>query len=282
MKKLIFTCACLSSVCFAVNLPWGSSGSIGPDMTVKNPEKFAQGKLIPQYLDKAKKYLDTLMKDKSLSEATLQAQKRNKANDLAAYNAVNAKLQVLTGISDRLNALMRRLQYVSGQEYYKKYEDEYFVNLRDRKDKASDPFNILKIAADKVGENRDCLYRFLAWNFPGQKTTAQIRAMGASDIMKGIDELKQNAFKAGLRENSSYVLLVREIGAFFNDELAKEEYDAFVDGPEALNRLTIPDARERKNLKDKASVLYVDLLTDSKMKMQDAARFLSSVLRAAA
>ena len=249
MVKYLLACICVSSTCMGINFPWGSSGTIESDLTVKNPEKFAQGKLIPQYLDKTEKYLSMIIKDTTLDVVAIKKQKRDAKKDKNAYNNASAKLAVLANISDLLNALSRRLRFSSGDEYYATIKTKYFKNLKELKNKESDPFNILKL--DDLEKNRDCLYRYLSWNFPGQKSLAQVRALSHKNILTEIDGLKQAAFKKGLTESSPYVLLVREIGAFFNDELAKEEYDAFVDGANALNRLIIPDQKTRDGLSER-------------------------------
>ena len=249
MNKYILALCCMNSFCLGINLPWSSGGSIEADMTIKNPEKFAQGKLVPQYLDKATTYLSNIIKDTSLNEENIKARKRDAKKDRDLYNTLNSMDRNLQNVNDRLNALSRCLKYSTGQDYYVAIKNKYFKNINGIKDKASDPFNILKSDATNIEQNRDCLYRFLSWNVPGNKSVADLRKMSAREIMAEISNVKQLAINKGLDPNVSYVKLMREIGAFFNDELSKLEYDAFVDGPAALGRLVITDKKTREALK---------------------------------
>lgn len=271
MTKSILMFSFCSSLCLAVNLPWSAGASIESDMTIKNPEKFSQGKLIPQYLDKSEKLISSILSDKSLDVATISRQKRDAKKDKAFDEKVQNKLDVLSTIKERLIQFIQRLQLPTGKAFYDLYRTSYFKNIKELKDKSSDPFNILKI--DKIDENRDCLYRFLSWNFPQQKTAAQIRAMSYKDICSAIEEVKSQAIKKGLG-NSSFFKLVREIRAFFDNELAKEQYDAFVDGPEACNRLIISDQNTRQALLKRAKIMYEQMYTDARMKLLEAHDFL--------
>jgi hypothetical protein len=255
---------CCSSLCLAINLPWSSGASIESDMTIKNPEKFAQGKLIPQYLDKSEKFFASILNDKSLDATTISRQKRDAKKDKALYDKVQNKLEVLSTVKERLIQLIQRLQLPTGQAFYDLYKKTYFDNIKELKDKSSDPYNILKI--DKIDENRDCLYRFLSWNLPEQKSVAQIRAMSYQDICTAIEEIKNQAIKKGLG-NSSFFKLVREIRAFFDNELAKEQYDAFVDGPEACRRLVVSDQNVREALLKRAKNFYEQMYPDIRMKL---------------
>jgi hypothetical protein len=254
-----------------VNLPWSSGASIESDMTIKNPEKFTQSKLISQYLEKTEKLFSSILSDKSLDVAVISSQKRDAKKDKALYDKVQNKRAVLSTVKERLIQFIQRLQLKTGQEFYDLYKKTYFNNIKGLKDKSSDPFNILKI--DKIDENRDCLYRFLSWNFPGKKSTAQVRAMSYKDICSAIEELKRQAINKGM-ENSSYFKLMREIRAFFDNELAKEQYDAFVDGPEACKHLIVSDSTVRAALLKNAKRMYEDISINVTMKLLETNDFL--------
>lgn len=276
MVKYLLAVFSICSACLGVNFPWTSSGSIESDMTIKNPEKFAKGKLIPRYLGKAEKFLQAIVDDTTLDVGTVKRQYRDLTHDIVVYDKIIADLGALANMTDRFNACIRRLRYTSRDAYYNAIKTGYFESIQKWKNNQSDPYNVLKIGA--IDRNRDCLYRFLAWNFPGKKTVAQVRAMPYKDIVIETGALKDSAIKKGLKDNSSYLMLVREIESFFKDELSKEEYDAFVDGAEAMDRLIITDTKMRTDLTERLSQIYPGLWSDAKMKLIDTEKFLIKYL----
>jgi len=276
MRWLIVACTLIGSACLAFKLPLSSSGSIASDLTVKNSEKFVGKNFIPSYLDKAEKYINTVKNDKTLDVKYISTLKR----DEKGYNNINdkneANLTIVKNIDDRFMVLSRRLVHSTGEAYYNDFKATYFDNLKKWIDKDSDPYNILKIDEKNIEQNRDCLYKFLARKFPGNKTAAQIKAMTAQDIMKEIKALKEAAMKKGHVGSSSYLMLLKEIGVFFNDELAKEEYDAFIN--KGMNRLIITDEKTRNALSTRLNNLGSTLI-DAKEKLTDAKNLLKIHLR---
>lgn len=255
--------------CFSITLPWGSSSpSIENDLTVRHPEKFSKGTLIPLYLKKAEKHLKELAADKELDVTHVEERHRNARDqqtyDKVTYDKVKKELTILSNLTDRLNVISRNLQYDSGRAYYDAIKNKYFKNIIHLKDKNSDPFNLIKI--NEIDTNRDCLYRFLSWNWPQSTSVSAIRNMTPTVILETIDQLKQKAFKNLRPETDSFVCLIREIGSFFNDELAKNEYDAFVDGQEALDRLVITDQKTRNALiKQMQNIMQLWVTAKSKL-----------------
>jgi len=180
--------------CFSITLPWGSSSpSIENDLTVRNPEKFSQGTFIPQYLKKAEKHLKDLIADKDLVTDLVEKRSRNAKKDQQTYDKAKRELIILSNLTDRLNVIGRNLKYDSGRAYYNAIKDTYFKNIKDFKDKNSDPFNLIKI--NDIDNNRDCLYRFLSWNWPQSIPASAIRNMTQTAILDTIDQLKQKAYK---------------------------------------------------------------------------------------
>lgn len=263
--------------CFSITLPWGSSSpSIENDLTVRHPEKFSKGTLIPQYFRKAEKYLKELAADKEFDVTLVEQRSRNAKKDQQTYDKVKKELAILSNLTDRLNVINRNLKYDSGRAYYNAIKDTYFKNIKDRKDKNSDPFNLIKI--NDIDNNRDCLYRFLSWNWPQSTPASAIRNMAPIVILDTIDQLKQKAFKNSRTETDSFVRLIREIGSFFNDELAKNEYDAFVDGQEALDRLVIADPKTRDALIKQIQNI-MQLWATAKLKLRQTEQFLKPFVK---
>lgn len=222
-------------------------------------------------------YLNTVNKDKTLNDTYIKTLKKDAKGYKSIADTIDSKLATTGNISDRFVSLSRRLKYPTGQAYYDDFKANYFANLKEWKNKESDPFNLLKL--DDIENNRDCLYRFLSWNVAGNKSAAELRAMSAKDIMGEITILKKTALEKGISEKSPYLMSVREIGAFFNDELAKEEYDAFVDGAKAMERLVVSDAKTRAILLDKLTNITSSVWIDVRQKLLDAKDAISDKLK---
>jgi hypothetical protein len=259
--------------CFSIYVPWGSSTpKIEADLTVRHPEKFAKGALIPQYLKSTQKHLEAILNDKDFEKESIRKQV-NARRYQRLVAKVDHELTTLANLQDRLNMISRSLRYASGADYYRAIKTQYFKQIRDLKNKDSDPFNIIKI--DDIDNNRDCLYRFLAWIWPQSISTHALRNLSPTEILKNIDQLKQIAFGKGLTETHNFVRLIREIGAFFNDELAKYEYDSFVDGQEALSKLIIENETARQKLREQISTI-MQLWSEAKIKVLDTKNFLET------
>lgn len=276
MVKYLLACVCASSLCFGSNVQ--KSGTIESDFTIKHPEEFCQEQLVLQYLNKAEAYLSSIAREKSLDLVTIQKQKRDAKKDKNLYGDVDAKLGIVTNINARLKVFLRHLQFLTADAYYSTINAEYFNDLKEYVNKESDPLNILKIDVKSLEKNRNIFYQYLAQSFPGKKSAAQVSAMSYQDILKGIEELKQQALKKGLTVNSSYIKLLKEMGAFFDNELEKEEYDAFVAGPKALTRLIIPVQRTRNGLTARLQNVYDYSLVPARQKLNKIQEFLKPLL----
>lgn len=236
----------ISIYSFGITWPFGSGGTIKNDLTVENPEKFAKGTLIKKYFDSVSKFYDKVEKDLG---------KKNFDRDIKNLKVIENYLKTLQNVSDRMRRISARLRHESGAGYYGYIQRSYFSNLDRWTSKTTDPFNLL----NKKYPN--FLYRYLAWNiFEGKKSADELRELPAQKLEQ---EILKVADKVG-NTKQQYAMLLREIRSFFSDELAKEEYDAFVDGREALDRLVISNNAEHKSLdllSDKLLGRYIKIKT---------------------
>ena len=245
--------------------------SIGSDLTIINPEKYKAEKLFKSYLDATEDYLyevndDSTLDEKSIEGLKIGTKKYKKIQDKIALDIATSK-----NLSDRSYELIRRIRFSTGQEFYDDFKTNDFSNLIKLKTDETDPLKLLKL--DDIEHNRDCLYQFLAKNLPGNKTADEIRLMPAKDIAQGLEDLRTAALKTGLTDSSPKIQLWRETRAFFNDELKKESYDAFIDGPSAMNRLVIADPKTRDALNKRIESMFLgdeSLLNEVHIKLDSA------------
>lgn len=240
MKKIIILTLImsLSTYSLAITWPFGSSGSITKDFVVKNPEKFAQGQLIKQFLDKAANYCRDVIKE---------LKKPGFTTSPSSLPFIERNLIIIDTMQPRLARIVQRLNHETGTGYYGFMQRKYFQSLDNFTDKTTDPSNLL----NKKYPN--FIYRYLSVSlFGGKKKAEDVRAMSSEALVKKIDELIGKLSK----KEETYAMLLREIRSFFTDELGKEEYDAFVDGRTSLDRLTIKDNVERETLKKQVEQLY--------------------------
>ncbi len=245
---LILLISCISSQSLTITWPFGSSGKIDEnDLTIKNPEKFEKN-IYKKYFDAVDTFVNRVKKDIKLGNF---GQAKNSA-------LIEQYLAVITNINDRMVRLKGRLEYKTGKNFHEFIINKYFSNLANFIDKSTDPVNLLN------RKYPNFLYRFLAWNiFDGKESADSIKQLPADKISHEILRLADSQPK----EKNQYAMLLREIRSFFSDELGKQEYDAYIDGPQALDKLVISNDKDRDALLRRWDDIFINKIPEIKLEL---------------
>lgn len=278
MIKYLLCCACMSSLCFAGNLTKISPVIINADMTIENPGKNSPEQLMSQYFNQVENYLAPRLKNKSYDLESIKKQKRDFKKDNNLYQENADKLKITSYMRDRLGEFSFRLECATGDAYHEAMKTILKQYLQDYVTQDTDPKNVLRSGFKNFDKNRDFLYQYLSLNFPGKKTVAKIRAMSYRDILKELEGLLKNASKKGVSSDNAYIKLLESIKIFFNNELAKQEYDAYIDGKKSLDALLVTSGRAREALKYSVQRINDNLLNPVREKLNQIQKFLQPLV----